>query len=126
MYFTTTMSVSLVLFLIGLECVVLMSARDLIRKVRENVVLTVVMQDEVTPEEVTRLKNIISIAPFSLEYRYISREDALQEHIKNLGEDPEKFLGYNPLSDAFEIRLVESYAQIDSIRAVDDRFSSLP
>jgi cell division transport system permease protein len=126
MYFTTTMSVSLVLFLIGLECVVLMSARDLIRKVRENVVLTVVMQDEVTPEEVTRLKNIISIAPFILESRYISREDALQEHIKNLGEDPEKFLGYNPLSDAFEIRLVESYAQIDSIRAVDDRFSSLP
>ena len=126
MYFTTTMSVSLVLFLIGLECVVLMSARELIRKVRENVVLTVVMQDEVTPEEVTRLKNIISIAPFILEYRYISREDALQEHIKNLGEDPEKFLGYNPLSDAFEIRLVESYAQIDSIRAVDDRFSSLP
>ena len=46
MYLTTTISVSLVLFLIGLECMVLMSARNLIRHVRENVVLTVVMQEK--------------------------------------------------------------------------------
>ena len=34
MYFTTTISISLVLFLVGLECVVLMSAHELVRHVR--------------------------------------------------------------------------------------------
>ena len=126
MYFTTTISVSLVLFLIGLECIVLISARDLVRQVRENVVLTVLMQHDATKEDVTRLKNMVNLAPFVLESRYISKEEALQEHIENLGEDPQKFLGYNPLTDAFEIRLKETYAQIDSIHQLDARFSSLP
>lgn len=126
MYFTTTISVSLVLFLIGLECVILMSARDLIRQVKENVVLTVVMQEEATSDDVIRLTNILKVAPFVLDSRFISREEALQDHIENLGEDPQKFLGYNPLTDAFELRLKESYAQTDSIQVIDARLSSLP
>ena len=126
MYFTTTISVSLVLFLIGLECVILMSARDLIRQVKENVVLTVVMQEEATSDDVLRLTNILKVAPFVLDSRFISREEALQDHIESLGEDPQKFLGYNPLTDAFELRLKESYAQTDSIQVIDTRLSSLP
>ena len=126
MYFTTTISVSLVLFLIGLECVILMSARDLIRQVKENVVLTVVMQEEATSDDVLRLTNILKVAPFVLDSRFISREEALQDHIESLGEDPQKFLGYNPLTDAFELRLKESYAQTDSIKVIDSRLSSLP
>ena len=126
MYFTTTISVSLVLFLIGLECVILMSARDLIRQFKENVVLTVVMQEEATSDDVLRLTNILKVAPFVLDSRFISREEALQDHIESLGEDPQKFLGYNPLTDAFELRLKESYAQTDSIKVIDTRLSSLP
>ena len=126
MYFTTTISVSLVLFLIGLECVILMSARDLIRQVKENVVLTVVMQEEATSDDVLRLTNILQVAPFVLDSRFISCEEALQDHIESLGEDPQKFLGYNPLTDAFELRLKESYAQTDSIKVIDTRLSSLP
>lgn len=126
MYFTTTISVSLVLFLIGLECVVLMSARDLIRQLRENVVITIVMHDDATAVESTRLGKMLDAAPYVLDSRYISREDALKEHIENLGEDPQKFLGYNPLTDAFEIRLLEDYAQSDSIAAIDAHLSSLP
>jgi cell division transport system permease protein len=125
MYFTTTISVSLVLFLIGLESLVLMSARNLIRHVRENVVLTVVMSEEASPEEVEHMKSLIDTYPFVLESKYISREQALQEHIETLGEDPEKFLGYNPLTDAFELRLQETYTQTDSIQAIDNKISAL-
>lgn len=126
MYFTTTISVALVLFLIGLESVVLMSARDLIRQVRENVVLTIIMREDATPDDISRLNSIVDIAPFVLDSKFISRQEALQEHIENLGEDPQKFLGYNPLSDAFEVRLIETYAQTDSILVIDKQLSSLP
>lgn len=125
MYFTTTISVSLVLFLIGLECLVLLSARNLIRHVRENVVLTVIMKDNATAVDINRMDAMIDAYPFVLESRYISRQEALQEHIETLGEDPEKFLGYNPLTDAFELRLKEAYTQTDSIQAIDARISSL-
>ena len=126
MHFTTTISISLVLFLIGLECVVLMSARELVRQVRENVALTIVLEDEVTSDEITRMHSLMNVAPYSLDVQYISREQALQEHIDNLGEDPQKFLGYNPLTDAFEIHLHEVYMSSDSLAKIEQQLMALP
>ena len=126
MYFTTTISISLVLFLVGLECVVLMSAHELVRHVRENVVLTVVLGDMASQEDVVRLDNLMQVAPYVNGSDYISREEALQEHIDNLGEDPQKFLGYNPLTDAFEVNLHAEYAQIDSIHVIEQSLLALP
>lgn len=126
MHFTTTISISLVLFLIGLECVILMSARELMRHVRENVALTIVLKDEVTDDEITRLQNLMNVAPYCSDVKFISREQALQEHIENLGEDPHKFLGYNPLTDAFEIHLQENYMSSDSIAKIEKQLLSLP
>lgn len=126
MYFTTTISISLVLFLVGLECVVLMSAHELVRHVRENVVLTVVLSDMASQEDVARLANLMQVAPYANGSDYISREEALQEHIDNLGEDPQKFLGYNPLTDAFEVNLHAEYAQIDSIHVIEQSLLALP
>jgi cell division transport system permease protein len=68
----------------------------------------------------------MNAAPYCLEHQFISREQALQEHIENLGEDPQKFLGYNPLTDAFEIRLCEQYAVADSITVIEHQLRSLP
>ena len=126
MYFTTTISISLVLFLVGLECVVLMSAHELVRHVRENVVLTVVLSDMASQEDVARLDNLMQVAPYVNGSDYISREEALQEHINNLGEDPQQFLGYNPLTDAFEVNLHAEYAQIDSIHVIEQSLLALP
>lgn len=126
MYFTTTVSVALVLFLVGLECLVLLSAHELMRHVKENVVLSVVMKEDNTADEVERTKRMLAAAPYCLDYRFISREEALQDHISNLGEDPTDFLGYNPLTDAFELRLQAIYAHSDSIKTIEKNLLTLP
>jgi cell division transport system permease protein len=126
MYFTTTISVALVLFLVGLECLVLLSAHELMRQVKENVVLSIVMKEDNTADEIERTKRMLSAAPYCLDYSFISREEALQEHIANLGEDPSAFLGYNPSTDAFEIRLQALYTHSDSIKKIETRLLNLP
>ena len=126
MYFITTISVALVLFLVGLEGIVALSAHELMRRLKENVVLSVVMEDDCTAEELQRMELMLGKASYCLDYAYISSEQALQEHIKNLGEDPQKFLGYNPLTDSYELRLQSHYAQADSISAIAVALESLP
>lgn len=126
MYLTTTISIALVLCLVGLECIVLLSAHELLRHIRENVTLTIVMADGATSDETSRMGQLLTAAPYCHDYRYISREEALQEHIRNLGDDPEKFLGFNPLSDAYEVHMNATYAQSDSIAAIEARLTSLP
>ena len=126
MYFTTTVSIALVLFLVGLECLVLLSAHELMRHVKENVVLSIVLKDDNTTDEIDRTKRLLNAAPYVLEHRFISRDEALQEHVANLGEDPTAFLGYNPLTDAFEVRLQAAYAHSDSIAQIEKGLLNMP
>lgn len=126
MYFTTTISVALVLFLVGLECLMLLSAHELMRHVKESMVLSVVMQEDANADDIARMERLLNAVPYCLDYQYISREQALQEHIENLGENPEEFLGFNPLTDAFELHLTAEYAQSDSVAKIESSMLTLP
>jgi cell division transport system permease protein len=96
------------------------------RHVKENVVLSIVLKDDNTTDEIDRTKRLLNAAPYVLEHRFISRDEALQEHIANLGEDPTAFLGYNPLTDAFEVRLQAAYAHSDSIAQIEKGLLNMP
>ncbi len=126
MYLTTTVSVAMVLFLIGLECMLLLSAHYLIKSAKENLTLTLVMTADSDSTSVARLQNILEAMPSTLSYQYISKQTALEQHINSLGEDPTRFLGYNPLPDAYELHLKDNYAVKDSIIPIVSRLESLP
>ena len=125
-YLTATVSVSLVLLLIGMECVLGLSADNLFRQVKENVNMSVVLSDETTSEDSLRFATLLNAAPFTREYTYISKDEALREHVDKLGEDPAEFLGYNPLQASFEVKLNAPYIQVDSVAAIDSIFSVFP
>ena len=126
MYLTTTVSITLLLLLVGLECVVILGARTLLNHVRENLTLTVVMTADADSVSVKRLKNVLEAVPYTRSYQFVSKEDALQEHIRALGDDPARFLGFNPLPDAYELQLNSSYAHHDSIAQIETQLQSLP
>jgi cell division transport system permease protein len=126
MYFTTTISVALVLFLVGLESMLFLSAHELMRHVKESMVLSIVMTENANDEDVARMERLLDVVPYSLDYQYISREQALQDHIENLGENPQDFLGFNPLTDAFEVHLNADYAQMDSVAKIEESLLTLP
>ena len=126
MYFTTTISVALVLFLVGLESMLFLSAHELMRHVKESMVLSIVMTENTNDEDIARMERLLDVVPYSLDYQYISREQALQDHIENLGENPQDFLGFNPLTDAFEVHLNADYAQMDSVARIEESLLTLP
>ncbi len=126
MYLTTTVSVALVLFLLGIEVILMLSTHNLMRQVKENVSLTLVLNDDADSTQIARLNNLLQVASFVHAYTYISKEQALQEHTVNLGEDPTTFLGFNPLQAAYEVNLNAAYAQADSIEMISQKLSIFP
>ncbi len=126
MYFTTTISVVLVLFLIGIETIMMLSAHNLVKQVRENITLTLVLDDKSDSTQIRRLENLLHVAPFVHQYKYVSKEEALHEHIANLGEDPSKFLGMNPLQASYEVNLVAAYTHTDSIATIEKKLVVFP
>ena len=125
-YLTSAISVSLVLCLIGLECILMLSAGSLITRMRENITLTAVLSNETDSAQCARLEKILSDEQRYSSYTYISSEQALEEHIRSLGEDPSAFLGYNPLSASYEIHPTEAYSAAGSLTMIAGEIEALP
>ena len=126
MYITAAVSVALVLCLVGVECVLLLSAGSLMKHVKENVTITALLTDDADTIARQRFENMLAAADYCSSFRYISAEDALEEHIQTLGEDPSAFLGYNPLTASYEIHPAVLYATPDSISIVESKLLELP
>ena len=125
-YLTSAISVSLVLCLIGLECILMLSAGSLITRMRENITLTAVLSRDTDSTQCERLEKILSEEQRYSGYTYISSEQALEEHIRSLGEDPSAFLGYNPLSASYEIHPTDAYSAPDSLTMIAGEIEALP
>lgn len=114
-YFISAVSVSLVLCLIGLECVLLLSAGALLTRMRENMTITAVLVQDADSTQCANLETVLADGERYSRYSFVSKQQALDEHIRLLGEDPTAFLGYNPLSASYEIHPTDDYSHPDSL-----------
>ena len=119
MYLTTTISISLVLFFIGSLILLSFAANEITDKIYNNISVSLVLNDDIDSTELVRVTELMTIAPFAKEIHYFSKDDALQEHIEELGDDPTAFLGYNPLLASIEINLQNGYTHVDSIKKIE-------
>ena len=125
-HLTSTISISLVLFLVGLVFMLLLVARDMSKFVKENINLSIVLNDQISKPDEQRIENYLTASPYAKSVEYISKSDALKDHISNLGENPQQFLGYNPLKASIEVKLNEVYANNDSVTKIQAKLKSFP
>lgn len=116
---TSTLSVSLVLFILGIMSMLGILAGNLSVYVRENIGFSIVLKETANEEQVNRLQQLLAHADYVKAAQYISKEDALKEIMLELGENPEEIIGYNPMQASIEVRLKADYTHPDSITHID-------
>lgn len=117
--FTSTISITLVLFLIGIMLTLGFLAKNLSRYVKENISLSVVVDDEMDLPDVKMFQKRLEASPWVRSVQYIGKEAALKQLVKDLGENPQDMLGYNPLLASFDVYLNADYANTDSIAKLE-------
>ena len=118
LHFTSTISISLVLFMIGLIVSLYLTTHYFTVKSKENISLSIILNDTISETDLSRLERYLNATEYTKQVVYISRDSALKEHIAAFGEDPSEFLGYNPLNASLEVFLSSEYASTDSINNV--------
>ena len=113
---TSTISVSLLLILMGLVVLLSLTARVVADSVKENLAVTVVLDDDVQKADAEQVQMELKSRCYVSSINYISREQALQEQIESMGIDPTDFLGANPFSISMEIRVKPEYSCNDSLQ----------
>lgn len=125
-HFTSIISISLVLFLIGLGSLLLLLSADLSVYVKENIRFSIVLNQDVKDAEIKRLQKNLDVAPYVKSTEYITKEQAIQDLSEELGEDPTEFLGFNPLLASLEVKLNYEYANADSIAMIESELKNFP
>jgi len=125
-HFTAVISISLVLFLIGMMSLLLLLAKDLSIYVKENISFSVVLHQDIRDVEIKRLQKNLDAAPYVKSTEYITKEQALLEYSQEMGVDPTELLGYNPLLASLEVKLKSDYANNDSIKLIEAEMKKFP
>ena len=112
----STISVSLLLILMGLVVLLSLTARVVADSVKENLTVTVVLNDDVQTQQAVHLLDSLNNMHYVSGIDYISREQALQEQIENMGLDPTEFLGTNPFAISMEMRVKPEFSSADSLQ----------
>ena len=118
-YATSIISISLVLFLLGLVGLLLLNAKRLSIHVKENIGFSVILKNDAKEVDVIRLQKNLDAKKYVKSTKYISREEAARETAEELGEDFIEFLGYNPLPASIDVKFYADYANPDSIATIE-------
>ncbi|MBE9467163.1 MAG: cell division protein FtsX [Bacteroidetes bacterium] len=120
-YFTSIVSISLVLFMLGLMGLLILNAKKLSNHVKENVGFSVILKNDVKEVDMIRMQKNLDASDFVKSTEFITKERAAQDLEKDLGEDFISFLGYNPLLSSIDIKLNANYANNDSLSVIEKR-----
>ena len=116
---TSVISIALVLFLLGLICLMGLLGNKLSVYVKENITFSIVLKDNQREADIKKMQKKLDALPFIKSTEYISKEQAVKELEEELGENPETFLGFNPLKASIEVRLRSDYANPDSLPKIE-------
>ena len=123
-YLISMVSISLVLYLLGLILILGFLGNALSHYIKENISFTLVLTDELQDEDLQNLWDDLESQPCIKTIEYVSKEQALLEMQHELGENPETFLGFNPFHASIEVKLKTEYAHPDSILQIEQRMAS--
>jgi cell division transport system permease protein len=125
-YFVSTLSITMVLFLIGLLSFVTFNARYFNKYIRENIGITLVLNEDVRKVDMLKLQKQLSVQPEVKTATYIDAEAAALALKDELGEDFLSHLGYNPLNATIDIKLNAAYTQNDSLVILETKYMEFP
>lgn len=112
-------SITLVMIILGSLGILLISGKRLGNYVREHILLSVVLEDNIKEVEIRQLEKILIASDFVKESEYVTKEEAEKRLEEELGIEFSKVLDFNPLLASINLKLHPIYAQTDSVTKIE-------
>ncbi len=117
-YISVIVSISLVLFLVGILGVILINTRNASNYVKEKVVVSIFLKDTADKKEKDAFIKTLKEKSYTKTTTFITKSEAAKTYSKEIGEDFVTFLGTNPLKDAVDLSLNSDYVSHESIQKI--------
>ena len=131
-FLSVIFSITLSLVVMGIFGIAFIYLKTLTSIVQSNVEIQVYLDKSIRDHDVKRLEKIMTTRPYirsddaTENIKFISKETAAEVFIRDTGEDFTKFLGDNPLRDAFSVKIINQYQSVDSLKTIEIDLRRLP
>lgn len=119
-YLSSIISISLVLFMLGMLGMLMIDAKKISDYVREHVQLNVFLNDNVSQQEISAFQDLLEKNEAVRSVRFISKEQALDSLRKELGPDATSMLDENPLPASYELKLNAAFTEAGMLKKISD------
>ena len=123
-YVSVVVSIALVLFLLGCLGLLVINSKKLADHFKEQVVMTIYLNDTAKEVEVNQLKKSLAMADYTKEAKYVSKEEAAELMQVETGEDFMDFVGYNPLKNSIDVYLNADYVTTEQLTEITESLSN--
>lgn len=114
---TSTISVALVLLILGLVAMMGIAARSITTEIKENMGFDLLLAEDAPQDDVDRLIASLNSSPRVSSATLFSARQAMDQWKADTGEDVMELLGVNPFTGEIEVKVRAEYASSDSISA---------
>jgi cell division transport system permease protein len=126
-YFMSILGVTLVLFLLGIVGWLTINAQELIKHLKENVLVEVSLKANAPDTARQALQKFITSQPYAKNVTYVDKEAALKKWLGDSGnEDFTEFLESNILPTSLDFNLRADYVDSIHLNSIDTLLSSFP
>lgn len=125
---TASVSVAMVLLLLGLAALVGIAARNIATEIRESMGFVIVFNDDARPDDIEAMKKRFSAADYVASFSYSSPEMVLERWQQMIGDDEQiaDLLDVNPFSPEIEVHVKAKYASTDSLTLITAPLEMVP
>ena len=125
-HFSTVISITLVLFMLGLLGLLLLHTKKLSDYAKENIGVSIMIKEGGKEAGIMAFLKKLDTEEYVKSTEYIPKEKAAVQLKKELGEDFIGFLGYNPLLPTIDLRLKADYASLESVSRIEKKLLDNP
>ncbi|MDR0823563.1 MAG: permease-like cell division protein FtsX [Prevotella sp.] len=120
----TTISITLVLFLLGLTFLVGLTAKGITSYLKESMGFSIELAENMDDASIGKMQKDLIASPYIKSVVYISKDEAKELLVKDLGRDPEEVLGYNPAHAYFDVFIKSEYVNPEGMKTVQAALKS--
>ena len=126
-YIISTISIALVLFMLGVVSYVTLSAIKAARMLRESVVVSVEVENDISDENRKALEMMFEDRSVCAGAEFLSKEAKIEDEAfrAQFEVDLDLLLGENPLLDSYEVTLHTDYSNREGVEMVADILRSM-
>ena len=125
-WLSTVISISLVLFLLGVASLLMVNAKSVSDYFKENMQISVMMKQEVSEDDAQKYSSELDSLPFVKSTRFISKAEGTKEMADLLGGDFLSVFESSPIPVSIDVSLKAAYVSADSLSKVKSVFMASP